>query len=68
MHNFKAEYKEAFEDMVLHHVRDGQQEEFLVKMYKNTNAHAGSTVWGVVGELLKEMFDYTDEMLSNILR
>jgi hypothetical protein len=64
---FGSVYKSAFDDMTNYHVRPEDKESFLRKMYRDTNLYASSTVWGAVGDLLKEKFGYTNEMLRDLL-
>ena len=65
--SFGLEYKSAFNDMVFYHVRPEQREDFLRKMYKDTNKYASSTVWGAVGDLLQEKFGYSMKDLQDLL-
>lgn len=65
---FALEYKSAFIDMLTHHVRKENQEQFLLDILKATNKNASSTVWGTVWELLKEQFNYQDRDLRDLLK
>ena len=59
--SFELVYKAAFKDMLDNHVRPERHETFLVELYRNTNENGGSTLWGVVKDLLVERFNYTEE-------
>jgi len=56
MKNFSEEYKQAFKDMVQNHVREENQKAFLLSVYKATNTHSSSTVWGAVLDVAEELF------------
>ena len=65
--SFELVYKSAFKDMLENHVRENDREMFLRRMLKTTNMYASSTVWGVVKELLTEMFYYDEEDFEELM-
>lgn len=54
--SFGLEYKSAFKDMVVMHVREENQKQFLESVFKATNRNASSTVWGAVLDVAEELF------------